>query len=262
MYFSRKIIPLALLILCSIGSVCADTYRYIPDRNIYQNGQGYTVLSETTARRLLGSVPGFDFTQVWFATGRGDYHNTPTCIVGAGVWAYTKPKLSSPGLWRGRLSYIDIAPDDEQKPSCDKQHGHLILSVPVASFIDPDQVHPEEAGDGYVPGVFHVPSDASDEQLLSLANAISKIRDCLKSSGPCPYYLDESVTRTPKYQLTPALKVENLRQIDEDQPRDDGTRHFEMFFDGGVAFNPDRVLDFVFKDGSLVDVKIDLEITE
>ena len=261
MYFGRKIIPIAMLLLCGIGATRADTYRYIPDRNIYQNGQGYTVLSDVVARRLLASVPGFDLKQVWFATGRGDYHNTPTCITGAGVWAYTKPELSSPGLWRGRLSYIDIGPDDQPKPSCDKPHGHLVLSVPVASFIDPDQVHPEEAGDGYVPGVFHVPSEMSDEQLLALADAIAKIRDCLKSNDPCPYHLDESVRWQPRYALTPALKLENLRQIDLSR-LDDGTLHYETFFDGGTAFNSDKAVDIVYKDGAVVDVKADLEIIE
>lgn len=263
MYFSRKIFPIAPLIvsgICGNTAASADSYIYIREHPIYSKGTETRVLDEAAARRFLTGLPDINVKDIWFATGGEEYLKSPTCITGGGVWVYTKPEVSSPGLYRGRVSYFEES-EDTDKPTCGELRKHFVLSVPVASFIDPDAMHPEEAFDGQVPGIFHVDGEISDQQLMQLADSISKIRACLKSGTICAFSINGSALNHPDYDLDPKLKVENLTQVDS-RTYKDGTVHYEIYFSGGSALKWPRAIDIACKDGTIVDVRTDLEVTE
>ena len=208
----------------------------------------------------MAEVPGFKMDGIWFATGVENYYKSPACITSRGIWAFTKPKLTSPGLYRGRVSYVEESPLDKDKLTCNQMKKEVALSVPTASFVDPDTMHPEEAIDGQVPGIFHVDGKITDDELLSIAKAIPVIRECFKAKSSCPYKIDEDVVNVPAYAITPILKVANLLQLDQIQSPDDSVVHYEMIF--SEEKYGARALDIYYKGESIVKVSSDIEVVE
>lgn len=248
----------ALLPLCLLAAA------YIPAAQAdgYSKGYSQETLDEATARRALAEIPGFKMGDVWFATGNENYYKSPACVTERGIWVFTKPVATSPGLYRGRVSYVEESPENRDKPTCNQMKKGVALSVPTASFVDPDTMHPEEAFDGQVPGVFHVDGKISDSELLKVAAAIPKIRSCFKSDSSCPYKIDKSALMNKAYAITPALKVENLLQLNFVSDPNASIRHYEMIFANDSPYGGAQALDIYCKDGEITKIRQDIEVVE
>lgn len=161
---------------------CMPTHNRLSDSH---------VMDEARARQILATVPQFDMSQVWFATG-GEYWNSATCLAGRDIFAFTRPEPSSPGIWRGKKLFIR-QPVPGVHPDCadpDAFSQDPSASVDTVSFTDPGQLHPEEDEGGLEPGISEVRGGISDEELRRLALGIAQLRSCVSERKGCGFPVD------------------------------------------------------------------------
>jgi hypothetical protein len=172
-------------------------------------------MDDSRARLVLATVPGFDMTQVWFATG-SEYWSSGSCLDGRDIYAFTKPQLSSPGVWRGKKLYVSQPTLDSNAKCADPDafrydHDSTITTV---TFTDPGQLQLDEAWDGAEPGLFEVRGDIGDDDLRKIVGTMEHVRMCLKRQATCDYPIDhDDLMHWTDRELAAAIDPEKLLSL-------------------------------------------------
>ena len=251
----------ALLLL-----VCSSAATYLPDAlaDGYSTGYSQQTLDEAAARRALASVPGFKMDDVWFAAGMENYYKSPSCITGRSIYVFTKPTNTAAGIWRGKKAYVEQDPPDRSKITCNefKPDPRGGFEVNTASYIDPDDIHPDEASDGQVPGIFQIHEGITDEELTTISKEIADVRSCLMKEHECGYQITKELGHTTDHDLTAALKVKNLLTMSVGKPPDTGTTCYSMIFVDEKLYSGAVGVDICYLNGKVSDVTLNDDIVE
>lgn len=259
MYFSRKIILIAMLILVGLsGSCLADapsSYIYIPEHKD-------TVIDDAAGRRYLTDVPNIDISQIWFIAGNRYFDDkNSVCLRARDLWLFSKPIRSSDGIWRGKKAYITQMPEQPCSKEVITSPGNL--DIDTVTYTNPDSQHPEEAWDGNVPGIFQIYGGITDAELLKLKDAITQVHACLKD-GKCPFPIStDGLNHTKHYELTPTLKVAQLLTMQTQPDYKTGKPCYSMVFAYDSALDVGAVgMDICYLGESVSSVRLDDDILE
>lgn len=268
MYLNGKIVPIALLLVGSFyATTCAaGSYIYIPDKSIYSKGSEDRTLDEARARRMIAEIKGIDISQVWFATGTESYYRNPNCVNGASIWLFTKPTLSSSGIWRGKKGYIAEKTKDNSEMSCGRlvvDSPDFLMNIPTASFRDPASMHPEEAWDGIVPGIFQVYNNISDDELNFMADVIAQVRECISKDSKCPFAIERGDVYMSKYDLVATIVTGQLAYIQEQPSGTPGKPCYSMIFDQPGPWAGALAMDICYRgDKQVTKVTLSNDVVE
>jgi hypothetical protein len=257
MFFSRVTVYLiALLAMIAPATVQANDYSkwdiYTLPIGIYNN-----FIDNSKAHRILANVPGIKVKDIWFAQGIEHFRKSPGCITSRAIWVYSKPVLSTPGLYRGIVSLIIESPKNQKHAVCNQMNTQIAVSIPTASFQDPNNPHTiETLNDEYI-GVFRVDATIPDSTILDIDAAIPSISKCITSKSSCPYNIDKTLSG-PTYRITPVLKSERLEELNLVDDTNDGTLHYKMLFAGVSALVDSITLDIYYKDNKITRIKGDI----
>ncbi|HEY1773841.1 MAG TPA: hypothetical protein VGH91_11695 [Gammaproteobacteria bacterium] len=253
MHFGWKTIPIALLLLSCFCAGCATTHYRVSDSH---------TMDDARTRLILKTVPGFDMSQVWFATG-AEYWTSDTCLRGRDIEAFTKPQLSSPGVWRGKKLYVS-QPTLDSKAECadpDAFRYDPDSTIATVTFTDPDQLHPEEAWDGLEPGLFEVRDNVSDDELRKVASAIAEIHACLEKQAVCAYPITRSSRGWTDNVLAGGMDTKNLLTMAIEKPDENGESCFSMITETDTNEGAYGA-EICYRNGKISNVVVGDEITE
>lgn len=234
----------------------------------FADGQTHTYgekqMDEAKARRALAEIPGSKMDDVWFATGLEDYYKSPACIIGRNIYVFTKPSFVVPGLYRGKRTYINQ--DDTGTAGafvCNKlKIGHHGFTADTASFIPPEDIHPDESLDGNEPGLFQVDAKVTDKELLALAPVIQQVQACLKDAKSCPFKLDNDIKFTKDHVLIPAIKTKNLTLMGLKTDPTTGKEYYELFFTEEPPQFGAIAMDIYYRNEAVTKVSMTDEVLE
>jgi hypothetical protein len=198
-------------------------------------------MDESRTRLVLATVPGFDMKQVWFATG-AEYWNSGTCLDGRDIEIFTKPELSSTGIWRGKKLYVS-QPTLDSKTKCADPDAFRFdpnFTVTTVTFTDPDKLQLDEAWDGQEPGLFEVRGNIGDDELRKIAMTMEQIQRCLEKQATCSYPIEsQGRMHWPANLLNSAITTDHLLTLDEENSNETGTTCYSMVLQAdwyGAAF--------------------------
>ena len=234
------------VVLTSLG--CAPTHVRVSDSH---------TMDDARARLILKTVPGFDVSQVWFATG-AEYWDSGTCLSGRDIAAFTKPALSSPGIWRGRKTYVrQPAPGVDAKCIDPDAFDYRGFNLDTASFIDPDSMDLDEAWDGVVPGVFQVYDGVSDDELRNISGVIDETRACLKGDSKCSYPINrDTKMHWSDRELAWTLTTANLVSVSIDHDYETGKPCYSLVFTELSAFGGAWGMDICYRNEAVSKVDV------
>jgi hypothetical protein len=230
MVFSTKafpLVPVAALMVAICVAGCAPTHNRVSDSK---------TMDDSRARLILKAVPGFDMTQVWFATG-AEYWSSGTCFDGRDIEAFTKPQLSSPGIWRGKKLYVSQPTLDSKTKCADPEAFRYdpTFSITTVTFTNPDKLRLDEAWDGAEPGVFELRDGITDDELRKIAAVIDQVHSCVQKQSACPYPIDKDSRVTPSdSEVVLAVATENLLTASIDNDYENGKPCYSLVFQKGT----------------------------
>lgn len=217
-------------------------------------------IGDYKGRRLLAEVPSMNTADAWYTTGLEDYYKSPKCVVARDLYVYTKPSKSSAGLWRGQKTYLSGQAKDLKDGDCNDVKLATKFTDGMATFIDPDKYHPDEAWDGMESGIFNVSKDIPDSVLLNIADSISQLHTCLKNKN-CDYPIDtkDMMSRDHPYDYIPVIGKDKLIALSKSK---ENSGCYSMTFMYTDPYYRMIAADICYQDTKIMSVSLTDEILE